>query len=526
MWLMSGTTSSSCSSNGVSVGLTLLAIALAFGVPAGATAQAPSPLEVELQEVEGLFEAFQFEPAVERLDRLLDRLDAMPEVQIEADRRREVAARAYDLRAQSKFNLGLIAAAEADFEALIRVDTGYRLPEDLSPRVLELFEQVRRRTVGLVFLAMDPPGRVVIDDRVYTMMSPQEIFEVVAGPHTITTTLPGFRELSREVIVAAGESLSLKVVLTRTSGSLTVATQPSGAEVFVDGQSRGVTQPGVRASGPSSPVLVLNLLPGQYRLRIVRDCFAPYDVPFNIPEPPVDTDIGTIELEPAVGTALIEAPTRDAIVYVDGERRGAATEPVTNICAGPHVVEVRSPRGRFVDRREWRAGDSITLRAELRKAFVLIDTAGGAGTLDRALASQVEEAVSDARRVMVFAPLEAELAAEGRGRADARRSRAGHRGAACARGDVGGAARRAGRRLARAHGRSRRDARPAPARGRQRHAGRRPAPARRSGIARRRDAGPWHRAAGDRARLARGVAGGRDRRDGRGDCAGGAGRRQ
>ena len=199
--------------------------------------------------------------------------------------------------------------------------------------------------------------------------------------------------------------------MTRTSGSLTVATQPSGAEVFVDGQSRGVTQPGVRASGPSSPVLVLNLLPGQYRLRIVRDCFAPYDVPFNIPEPPVDTDIGTIELEPAVGTALIEAPTRDAIVYVDGERRGAATEPVTNICAGPHVVEARSPRGRFVDRREWRAGDSITLRAELRKAFVLIDTAGGAGTLDRALASQVEEAVSDARRVMVFAPLEAELAA-------------------------------------------------------------------------------------------------------------------
>ena len=219
--------------------------------------------------------------------------------------------------------------------------------------------------------------------------------------------------MSREVTVTAGDSVSLEVVLTRTAGSLTVATQPSGAEVFVDDELRGVTQPGVRNRGPSSPVLVLNLPPGQHRLRIVRDCFATYDVPFNIPEPPVDTDVGTIELQPAVGTAVIEMAARDAVVYVDGERRGAATEPVGAICAGPHVIEVRSPRGRFIDRREWRAGDNVTLRAELRKAFILIliDTAGGTGTLDRELARQVEEAVSDARRVLVFAPLERDLAA-------------------------------------------------------------------------------------------------------------------
>ena len=156
---------------------------------------------------------------------------------------------------------------------------------------------------------------------------------------------------------------------------------------------------------------MLNLPPGHHRLRIVRDCFTTYDVPFNIPEPPVDTDVGTIELQPAVATAVIEMAARDAVVYVDGERRGAATKPVGGICAGPHVIEVRSPRGRFIDRREWRAGDNVTLRAELRKAFILIDTAGGTGTLDWELARQVEGAVSDARRVLVFAPLEGDLAA-------------------------------------------------------------------------------------------------------------------
>ena len=112
-----------------------------------------------------------------------------------------------------------------------------------------------------------------------------------------------------------------------------------------------------------------------------------------------------------MGSVVIDGAPLDAVVYIDGERRGAVTEPITDICAGPHVIEVRSPRGRLVDRREWRADETVTLRAELRKAFALIDTAGGAGALDPELARQVEAAVGDARRVLVFVPLEADLAA-------------------------------------------------------------------------------------------------------------------
>jgi hypothetical protein len=112
-----------------------------------------------------------------------------------------------------------------------------------------------------------------------------------------------------------------------------------------------------------------------------------------------------------VATAVIEQAGPGAVIYVDGERRGAAGEPVADICEGPHVVEVRSPRGRFLDRREWRAGDNVVLQAELRRGFALIDAADGAGILDARSARQVEDAVNDAQRLMVFAPLDADLAA-------------------------------------------------------------------------------------------------------------------
>ena len=340
---------------------------------------------------------------------------------------------------------------------------------------------------------------------------------MVAGDHTVTASLPGYRDAVRDITIAPdGGTVSLEVVLTRVSGSLTVATVPAGVEVVVDDEALGETPPGIRDTGPSSPVLVHDLLPGQHRLRLARDCYTVYDVPFNIPEPPIDVDIGAIELQPAVATATIASAGPDALVYIDGERRGPAAGPIEGICEGRHVLDVRSPRGRFIDRRDWRAGDVVTLDATLRKAFALIDTDGGSGTLNRELANQIEEAVGDARAVMVFVPIESELGAANAAAGDSpaapsltpleRRT---------TRGAVGRAARRAGCRMAVARlGRERRLSAQSPG-GRQRRAGCDLPAAVRYRVACRRGAGVEPRAAADRSRVAAGVGGrrgGGDRR--------------
>ena len=39
-----------------------------------------------------------------------------------------------------------------------------------------------------------------------------------------------------------------------------------------------------------------------------------------------------------------------AVVLIDGERRGAAGQPITDVCHGEHAVDVRSPTGQFSQR--------------------------------------------------------------------------------------------------------------------------------------------------------------------------------
>ena len=365
--------------------------------------QPPSREQMELEAAERLFDEFQFEPALERLDRLVAMLDVGDPDQS------ELLARGYELRARARFNLGQTDEATADFEALLRTVPTYRLAEDLSPRLIEAFDAVRGRTVGFLELSMDPPGSVAVDGRALPPMSGlQDIFELTEGPHTLTANLPGYREETREVTIVAGESVAMSLELIRIFGTIEFATDPPGARVFVDDEPQGVTELGPRADGPSLPVIVFDVRPGSHSLRLERDCYQPFEAPFNIPEPPDDVAFGTLELEPAVATAVIATSDLDAVVYLDGERRGPASVPIEGICEGDHLLEVRSPTGRFVDRRTWRPDETVTLDVELRKAFAIIDTDGGSGVLNAELAEQVEEAVGDARGTMIFVPIEAE----------------------------------------------------------------------------------------------------------------------
>ncbi len=388
-------------------------ITVVLAVAVTVTGEVQTTPEVDLGEAERLFNEFQFEPAIAVLDGLVTRLR---QPGLDRPDRHDLLARSYELRGRARFNAGLVADAERDFVELLRVDASFRLPDDLSPRLLELFNAVRADTVGLLFMAMDPPGVVSIDGREVPMATQREVFELPAGPHTVTASLSGYRPQTLQVTVLAGQSVELVSRLVRIFGSLTVATSPPGARVLVDGDERDVTIATENPDGPSAPALVLDLRPGDHRLRIERDCHVPYDGSFNIPEPPVDADVGVIELEPAVATAVIHTAMPDAIVYVDGERRGAAPAELTDICAGEHVVEVRSPSGRFIDRRDWRRGDTVTLDVQLRPAFALLPSGTGSEVAGGGLL-RVEEALGDARRVMVFVPRATDLTLEALGAA-------------------------------------------------------------------------------------------------------------
>ena len=115
-----------------------LVTTMAVGVTPAQARQAT--MQVAIEQAQQLLEqAFNFEAAVSALDTVIDALTSAP------DAESDLLALAYELRGRSHFNLDDSAAATEDFERLVQLRADYRLSDQLSPRIVEFFETVRRQ---------------------------------------------------------------------------------------------------------------------------------------------------------------------------------------------------------------------------------------------------------------------------------------------------------------------------------------------------------------------------------------------
>jgi hypothetical protein len=179
-------------------------------------------------------------------------------------------------------------------------------------------------------------------------------------------------------------------------------------EVIVNGQRHGLTTPGEAGSEVSAPLLVPDLPLGNHRLELTRECYTPVERTIAI-EKLDDLRLEPLKLTPSVASVKVETTEPGAVLYVDGVRRSAAPSDIPDLCAGPHVLEVRSPRGRFIDRREWRTGDAVTVKADVRAAFPIVAVAGVAPAAMERLRTGVERTLSETPDLFVYAPVQAEL---------------------------------------------------------------------------------------------------------------------
>ena len=370
----------------------------------GPAVQAPGETpETLMLEGRRLFDAFDYEQAVPVFDRVIA-LSA-PSAATRAD----LLVLAYELRARSKFALEDTAGTEADFAALLALRPNFALGSAVSPRVVSIFDTVKRRTVGQLMLTLTPVSDVSIDGRPYTVEQIVQALDLPAGDHLLAVAKPGYTPVSQHFTITAGERTPLTVVSERTSATVSLTTIPEGVEVAVDGAPRGVTKAGDGLSEGSAPLVLSDLLPGSHRLRLRRDCYTTHERQINI-EQPDDFVLDLIRLAPAVATANVETSDTDTTIYVDGKPRGPAPGEVSGICEGNHTVEVRSPRGRFMDRREWHPGDAITLKAVLKPAFAVVTGGGAASSAPTPqFLTTIERALNRAESAMFYAPTAADI---------------------------------------------------------------------------------------------------------------------
>jgi hypothetical protein len=113
----------------------------------------PTPTDAVLTEARQAYEATEYERARTLLDAVIAGLGAAPA----SPEQRQAVAGAYELRARTRFNLRDVDGARTDFRAMLLLNPSYLLAAEVNPRVLELFEEVRKTTIGTVSVAVRMP---------------------------------------------------------------------------------------------------------------------------------------------------------------------------------------------------------------------------------------------------------------------------------------------------------------------------------------------------------------------------------
>lgn len=359
-----------------------LCLAACLGSGAAWAQVAPSPADAALAEARRLLDTLEYERVLSAVDALMPQLAKAGA----SDSGRVALVTALELRARAHFTLGGELAAIEDFTQLLSIEPGHVMSAQVSPRIAALLERVRTTVVGSVSLTLEPPDLALEVDGRPISSSP---LALTAGEHRVTATRAGYRSHAGVLVVTAGILQPLEVRLERVSAALTVITSPPDVEVIINGTRRGSTvagtlalayqalpgKLGVSADAIAMPLVVSDLQTGGHVVQFRKPCFRPAERRIQI-DKASDYSLEPVVMEPAVASLRVESDDRDATVFLDGEPRGTAPFVLPNLCEGSHVVELRSPAGRYLERVTAIAGRDLTIKGRVRPAFALLAVAG------------------------------------------------------------------------------------------------------------------------------------------------------
>jgi hypothetical protein len=228
--------------------------------PSAAQQEAPSvPTEAVQREVQlaqdlmaravAEFEGPQQSRSIVVLDDIAQRLEVLRGQGNLASRGRDLLVQAYELRARVYFASGLTEKASESFRLLVQVKPDHALAKDkVSPKVVDLFNTIKRTLVGYLAVSSRPPGAKVTvagaTGRVEVGVTDFFPVEVLAGEYSVEVEKEGYQTETRSVSVAPHGTEALSLDLTRTLASAYFVTEPTGVEIWVDGVLR-VTSGGV-----------------------------------------------------------------------------------------------------------------------------------------------------------------------------------------------------------------------------------------------------------------------------------------
>jgi len=175
----------------------------------------------------------------------------------------------------------------------------------------------------------EPSASAVFLDENHVGETPLNIRMWVGGKHIIKVTQKGHNDFKQSIEMQFGktEEIIAKFV-PKLLGELMVKSDPEGADVYLDGQMKGVT-----------PLRLDKVKKGTINLEIKKDHYS--TVKRNlVVKPSLGETTVDVHLESLCGSLVVKSLPGGATVFVDGKEKGVTPLNLENVEKGLHVVKV------------------------------------------------------------------------------------------------------------------------------------------------------------------------------------------
>jgi hypothetical protein len=206
-------------------------------------------------------------------------------------------------------------------------------------QVAAVSAQLRPATGTIRVVLTNPNGAVpsnaqVMLDGAPLTGSPPSSDQVTVGSHVVQVMAEGFRPVTQNVTITAGQTQAIAVTLEQVvnGGTVRIITATTGAEIFLDGE---------RVQG--SPAVANNVPAGTHSVRVTAPGRAAVIREVTVTAGQVTAlDVGDLAAASQNGRISVRAAVPDAEVLVDGASVGRAPYERADAPPGDHIVVVRA----------------------------------------------------------------------------------------------------------------------------------------------------------------------------------------
>ena len=280
--------------------------------------------------------------------------------------------------------------AKARLEALIALNPDFDVDRTItSAKLSALFDGLKSEKLASLRLTYSPEGgQLTVDGKPSAALARKFL---PYGAHRIAYAKAGHAPFETTMELGPRESKTLELKLTRTSSTLTLFVNPSGAEVILDGQSLGRTR---GAAGPEGAPLAakLNLRPedlsegfvvgdlkaGEHTLEIKAPCFRPklLKVGRELTDPMEDHVLEPVKLEASRGQLSVQSPWEGGELFLNGQSYGPLPQAHLSVCSGTYDLLVRFPGGGYAARIDVGEGKTLSLEARPKPRLAVLGLEG------------------------------------------------------------------------------------------------------------------------------------------------------